>query len=71
MIEFIILITAIAVFLYAFLAGADFGAGILQILPIGIDRKEKTTLIGKAMGPVWESNHIWLILVIVISFNAF
>ncbi len=71
MIEFILLITAVAIFLYAFLAGADFGAGILQILPIGIDRKEKTTLIGRAMGPVWESNHIWLILVIVITFNAF
>lgn len=71
MIEFILLVTAIAVFLYAFLAGADFGAGVLQILPIGIERKEKTLLIGKAMGPVWESNHIWLILVIVISFNAF
>lgn len=71
MIEFIVLITAIALFLYAFLAGADFGAGILQILPIGIARKDKTILIGKAMGPVWESNHIWLILVIVITFNAF
>ncbi len=71
MIEFIVLITAVALFLYAFLAGADFGAGIIQILPVGIERKEKTVLIGKAMGPVWESNHIWLILVIVITFNAF
>ncbi|MCM2351238.1 MAG: cytochrome d ubiquinol oxidase subunit II [Bacteriovoracaceae bacterium] len=71
MIEFIVLITGVAVFLYTLLAGADFGAGILQILPIGIDRKEKTSLIGMAMGPVWEANHIWLILALVISFNAF
>lgn len=71
MIEFIVLITGVAVFLYTLLAGADFGAGILQILPIGIDRKEKTSLIGMAMGPVWEANHIWLILALVIGFNAF
>lgn len=71
MIEFIVFISGVAIFLYALLAGADFGAGILQILPINIDREKKTKLIGKAMGPVWEANHIWLILVLVIGFNAF
>lgn len=71
MTEFIVLILAVALFLYAFLAGADFGAGIIEILPSKIPTKDKTALIGKAMGPVWESNHIWLILALVISFNAF
>jgi cytochrome d ubiquinol oxidase subunit II len=71
MTEFVVIVLGVAVFLYAFLAGADFGAGILELLPIGIDRKEKTELIGKAMGPVWEANHIWLILALVISFNGF
>lgn len=70
MIEFIVIILAIALFLYAFLAGADFGAGILQLLPIG-KREERSEFIGKAMGPVWEANHIWLILALVITFNAF
>jgi cytochrome d ubiquinol oxidase subunit II len=69
--EFIVLVLTVALFLYAFLAGADFGAGILQLLPIGISRDKKTSFIGKAMGPVWEANHIWLILALVISFNAF
>lgn len=70
MIEFIVFVLAIALFLYAFLAGADFGAGILQLLPIG-SREERSEFIGKAMGPVWEANHIWLILALVITFNAF
>lgn len=71
MIEFIVLIFTVAVFLYALLAGADFGAGILELLPLGISREERTRLIGKAMGPVWEANHIWLILALVIAFNGF
>lgn len=71
MIEFIVLVLAIALFLYAFLAGADFGAGILEIIPFGLSREERSASIGKAMGPVWEANHIWLILALVITFNAF
>ena len=71
MTEFIILVLFISLFLYAYLAGADFGAGILQLLPIGIDRDKKSKFIGKAMGPVWEANHIWLILALVITFNGF
>ena len=71
MIEFIVVVLGIALFLYAFLAGADFGAGIIEILPTKVHSKEKMQFIGKAMGPVWEANHIWLILALVITFNAF
>jgi cytochrome d ubiquinol oxidase subunit II len=35
------------------------------------DRKRHEELVNKAMGPVWEANHIWLIILIVILFNAF
>lgn len=71
MIEFIIFVLTLALFLYALLAGADFGAGILELFPLGIPRERRSRSIGKAMGPVWEANHIWLILALVISFNAF
>ncbi|MFP5386556.1 MAG: cytochrome d ubiquinol oxidase subunit II [Bacteriovoracia bacterium] len=71
MIEFIVIVLGVALFLYAFLAGADFGAGIIEILPTKVHSKEKMKFIGKAMGPVWEANHIWLILALVIVFNAF
>jgi len=71
MIEFIVFVLALSLFLYALLAGADFGAGVLEILPLGMSREKKSRIIGKAMGPVWEANHIWLILALVIVFNAF
>jgi cytochrome bd ubiquinol oxidase subunit II len=70
-IEFIVLTLAVSLFLYAFLAGADFGAGIIEILPTKVRPEEKKQFIGKAMGPVWEANHIWLILALVITFTAF
>lgn len=71
MIEFIVTVLGLSLFLYALLAGADFGAGIIEILPSKISREKKSHMIGKAMGPVWEANHIWLILALVIVFNAF
>lgn len=71
MIEIIVTVLAISLFLYAFLAGADFGAGIIEILPTKVPSSKKMLFIGKSMGPVWEANHIWLILAVVITFNAF
>lgn len=60
-----------SLFLYLLLGGADFGAGMLEGL-LGKKRpEEKRQLVSKAIGPVWETNHIWLILAIVILFNGF
>jgi cytochrome bd ubiquinol oxidase subunit II len=54
---------------YALLAGADFGAGILDLLAgrRGADREA----IAAAIGPAWEANHVWLIFSITILFSAF
>jgi cytochrome d ubiquinol oxidase subunit II len=59
-----------ALVLYAVLGGADFGAGIWEAFK-GRRAKEQEALISRAMGPVWEANHVWLILVVVIMFTAF
>lgn len=57
--------------LYALLGGADFGGGIWDLLAFGprADRQRRT--IAGAVAPVWEANHVWLILVVVILFTAF
>ena len=57
--------------LYALLGGADFGGGIWDLLAFGprADRQRQT--IAGAVAPVWEANHVWLILVIVVLFTAF
>jgi len=49
------------------LGGADFGAGIIELF---LGKKGNST-VTKAMAPVWEANHMWLIIAIVILFNGF
>ena len=61
----------ISLLFYCVLGGADFGAGALEFFVPKKDRKRHEELVNKAMGPVWEANHIWLIILIVILFNAF
>lgn len=67
MTEAIIFVLGIAVLLYVLLGGADFGAGIVELFT----GKRGIDIISKAIAPVWEANHIWLILAIVILFNGF
>jgi cytochrome d ubiquinol oxidase subunit II len=57
--------------LYAMLGGADFGGGIWDLLASGPRRREQRALIEGAIGPVWEANHVWLVLIVVILFSAF
>ncbi|WNG51207.1 cytochrome d ubiquinol oxidase subunit II [Archangium minus] len=57
--------------LYALFGGADFGGGVWDLLASGPRKAEQRALISKALGPVWEVNHVWLIIGIVILFSAF
>lgn len=56
---------------YAVLGGADFGAGIWNLFAIGPQANRQIQLINKALGPVWEANHVWLIFLIVGLFSVF
>jgi cytochrome d ubiquinol oxidase subunit II len=67
MTEFIIFVLGVAILLYVLLAGADFGAGIMEL----VTGKKGIDTISKAIAPVWEANHVWLILAVVIIFNGF
>jgi cytochrome d ubiquinol oxidase subunit II len=67
MLTLIIVILGISFLLYTLLGGADFGAGIIETFA---GRRGRTT-ISKALAPVWEANHVWLILAIVILFTGF
>jgi cytochrome d ubiquinol oxidase subunit II len=57
--------------LYALLGGADYGGGVWDLFASGKRAKQQRALIAEAISPVWEANHVWLILVIVILFTAF
>ena len=67
MLSIIIVILGISFTLYTILGGADYGAGIVETFS---GRKGEKT-ISKAIAPVWEANHVWLILAIVIIFSGF
>jgi len=61
----------LAVILYAVLAGADFGGGVWDLLASGRRAVQQREAIGAAMGPVWETNHVWLIFLLVLVFTCF
>jgi cytochrome d ubiquinol oxidase subunit II len=60
-----------ALVLYALLGGADYGGGIWDLFAAGPRRREQRALIEHAIGPVWEANHVWLILAVVLLFTGF
>lgn len=60
-----------ALIAYAVLGGADFGAGVWDLLARGPRAREQREAIAHAMGPVWEANHVWLIFLIVLLFSCF
>jgi cytochrome d ubiquinol oxidase subunit II len=56
---------------YTLLGGADYGGGIWDLLSTGSRAQQQRDLIANAITPVWEVNHVWLILVIVLLFAGF
>src|ERR1700751_1270362 len=60
-----------ALMIYSLLAGADYGAGFWDLICSGPRQQDKRDLISRAIQPVWETNHIWLILLVVLMFSGF
>jgi cytochrome bd ubiquinol oxidase subunit II len=56
---------------YVLTGGADFGGGVWDLLATNPRKEQQRNLITNAIAPVWEANHVWLILVIVVLFTAF
>jgi cytochrome bd ubiquinol oxidase subunit II len=67
-----LVLTLIGLAAYAVLGGADFGAGFWQLWGGRSDHdREIREHAHHAMGPVWETNHVWLIFVLVICWTAY
>ena len=65
------LILMVSLTFYVLLGGADYGGGVWDLLASGPRSEEQRELISHAITPVWEANHVWLILVIVLLFAGF
>lgn len=56
---------------YALTGGADLGAGLLSLFSRGPRKEEQEHAVRRAIAPIWEANHVWLIFVIVVLFSGF
>jgi cytochrome d ubiquinol oxidase subunit II len=70
--DIVAVILWLGVTIYAVLGGADFGAGLWDLIAGDAQRGEQPRgLIDASIGPVWEANHTWLIFDLVILWSAF
>ncbi|AZA80062.1 cytochrome d ubiquinol oxidase subunit II [Chryseobacterium sp. G0186] len=61
----------LSICLYVILGGADFGAGIVELFSNKKARHKTKEIMYESIAPVWEANHMWLIIAIVILFVGF
>ncbi len=71
MLYIVIIFLLVSVYLYCLLGGADFGAGIIELTTRGENKNRIRKIVSDSMAPIWEANHMWLIITVVILFNAF
>lgn len=69
--ELVAALMVVALNAYVLTGGADFGGGVWDLFARGPRRAEQRALIAHEIGPIWEANHVWLILVVVMLFTAF
>ena len=71
MLYVVILFLFFAIVLYFLLGGADFGAGIIELFTSDTNKSRTRRTMYQAIGPIWEANHMWLIIAVVIMFVGF
>ena len=69
--EIIAGVMLVALNAYVLTGGADFGGGVWDLLASGPSRDAQRSLIERSIAPIWEANHVWLIVVVVLLFSAF
>ena len=71
MLEVVIIFLILSLVFYVLFGGADFGGGIIELLFSKKIHENEKNIISNAIAPVWEANHMWLIIVVVILFMGF
>jgi len=71
MLYIVITFLFLAIVLYFLLGGADFGAGIIELFTSEKNKSRTRKTMYHAIGPIWEANHMWLIIAVVIMFVGF
>lgn len=61
----------VSLLIYLLMGGADFGAGILELFASEGQKSHIRKTSYQAIGPIWEANHMWVIIAVVILFVGF
>ena len=69
--EIIAGVVAVALNAYVLTGGADFGGGVWDLFASGVRRERQRELNADSIAPIWEANHVWLIVVVVVLFTGF
>lgn len=64
-------VIVVALNVYVLMGGADFGGGVWELFATGDRGNRQSELIAQAIGPIWEANHVWLVVVVVLCFTGF
>src|SRR5207249_10612486 len=70
-IEAVAAVMLVSLIAYCVLAGADFGGGVWDLLATGPRAERQKQPVDDAIAPVWEANHVWLVLIVVLLFSCF
>lgn len=65
------LVLLVALVTYSLSGGADFGGGVWDLFSRGPRARAQRETIVHAIAPIWEANHVWLILIVVVLFVCF
>jgi cytochrome d ubiquinol oxidase subunit II len=57
--------------IYVLTGIADFGGGVWDMFAWGPNARRQRDAIAHAIGPIWEANHVWLIVALVVTFVCF
>jgi cytochrome d ubiquinol oxidase subunit II len=65
------LVMGAALVAYTVTAGADYGGGVWDLFARGAQRDHVKKAVERAIAPIWEANHVWLIFLVVMMFTVF
>lgn len=71
MVYVIIVYLWLSLYLYLILGGADFGVGVMELFTKKKNKDIVQETAYKSIGPIWEANHMWLIIAVVVLFVGF
>jgi cytochrome d ubiquinol oxidase subunit II len=64
-------VIVVSMVIYVASGGADFGSGIWDLLATGPRAERQRDALWTAIAPIWEANHVWLIIALVLMFVAY